>query len=65
MEGFDEGRFSRRLLEAALSRSDTPCGKTDEDGRTQDLLGNGELPVLVENQLPTLSSITTDLRPHY
>ena len=47
-KALDEGRFSRRLLEAALSRSDTPCGKTDEDGRTQDLLGNGELPVLVE-----------------
>jgi len=47
-KALDEGRFSRRLLEAALSRSDAPCGKTDEDGRTQDLLGNGELPVLVE-----------------
>tara|TARA_B100001115_G_scaffold184428_1_gene186852 strand:- start:2110 stop:3285 length:1176 start_codon:yes stop_codon:yes gene_type:complete len=47
-KALDEGRFSHRLLEAALSRSDTPCGKTDEDGRTQDLLGNGELPVLVE-----------------
>ena len=47
-KALDEGRFSRRLLEAALSRSDTPCGKTDEDGRTQDLLGNGELPVLVD-----------------
>ena len=47
-KALDEGRFSHRLLEAALSRSDTPCGKTDEDGRTQDLLGNGELPVLVD-----------------
>lgn len=47
-KALEDGRFSRRLLEAALSRSDSPCGKTDEDGRTQDLLGNGELPKLVE-----------------
>ena len=44
----EEGRYSLELLEAALSRSDTPGGKTDEDGRTQDLLGNGELPRLVQ-----------------
>ena len=44
----EEGRYSLELLESALSRSDSPCGKTDEDGRTQDLLGNGELPGLVE-----------------
>jgi hypothetical protein len=47
-EALDQGRISKRLLEAALSRSDSPCGKTDEDGRTQDLLGNGELPKIVE-----------------
>ena len=45
----DEGRWSKELLEAALSRSDTPCGLTVEDGRTQDLLGSGELQKLVEN----------------
>lgn len=45
----DEGRWSKRLLTAALSRSDTPQGKTLEDGRTQDLLGNGELPKLVKD----------------
>jgi hypothetical protein len=44
----EDGRYSKRLLEAALSRSDSPRGKTDEDGRTQDLLGNGELPKIVE-----------------
>ncbi len=44
----EKGRYSLELLESALSRSDSPCGKTDEDGRTQDLLGNGELPGLVE-----------------
>ena len=44
-----EGRWSMELLEAALSRSDTPCGLTDEDGRTQDMIGNGEIYRLVEN----------------
>jgi hypothetical protein len=46
-----EGRWSNRLLEAALSRSDTPQGLTIQDARTQDLLGNGELPKLVEKPL--------------
>lgn len=40
--------WSKELLTAALSRSDTPMGLTVQDGRTQDLLGNGELPKLVE-----------------
>ena len=44
----EEGRYSLELLESALSRSDTPGGKTNDDGRTQDLLGNGELPLLVK-----------------
>src|SRR5207247_6477506 len=35
----DEGRWSRELLEAALSRSDSPRGLSETDGRTQDLLG--------------------------
>ena len=42
-----EGRWSKQLLIAALSRSDTPQGKTIADGRTQDLVENGELPKLV------------------
>jgi hypothetical protein len=42
-----EGRWSKDLLVAALSRSDTPLGKTVDDGRTQDLVGNSELPKLV------------------
>ena len=54
----EEGRYSLELLESALSRSDSPCGKTDEDGRTQDLLGNGELPGLVENVNSSPSDIT-------
>ncbi|MCC6343170.1 MAG: hypothetical protein IT166_13280 [Bryobacterales bacterium] len=45
----EEGRWSKRLLTAALSRSDTPQGLTVKDGRTQDLVGNGELPKLVKN----------------
>jgi len=45
----ETGAFSHELLEAALSRSDTPCGLTLEDGRTQNLLRNGELQKLVEN----------------
>ena len=45
----EEGRWSRELLEAALSRSDRPCGLPEEDGRTRDLLGAGELPGLAVN----------------
>lgn len=44
----DAGRWSWRLLEAALSRSDSPRGLTEEDGRTQDLVGSGEVKRLVE-----------------
>ena len=45
----EEGRWSKELLTAALSRSDTPLGYTVEDGRTQDLVANGQLPELVKN----------------
>lgn len=48
-EAGEAGRWSKELLEAALSRCDSPGGLTKEDGRTQDLLGNGELQKLVEN----------------
>lgn len=44
----EEGRWSRKLLESALSRSDTPQGLTIADGRTQDMVGNGVLPKLVK-----------------
>jgi hypothetical protein len=43
----EEGRYSKELLTAALSRSDTPLGLTVADGRTQDLVASGELPKLV------------------
>jgi hypothetical protein len=41
--------YSDDLLTAALSRSDTPLGLTDADGRTQDLVKSGELRRLVKN----------------
>ena len=44
----EEGRYSKELLTAALSRSDTPQGQPVADGRTQDLVGKGELPKLVK-----------------
>jgi len=45
----DEGRWSKELLTAALSRSDTPLGLTVKDGRTQDLVHNGELRKLAKS----------------
>lgn len=45
----EEGKWSKELLRSALSRSDTPQGYTVQDGRTQDLVGNGQLPKLVKN----------------
>ncbi len=45
----EEGRWSKDLLISALSRSDTPLGLTVQDGRTQDLVGTGELPKLVKD----------------
>jgi hypothetical protein len=42
------GRYSQDLLIAALSRSDTPLGLTVDDGRTQDLVGSGELRKLAK-----------------
>ena len=43
-----EGRFSKDLLISALSRSDSPRGLSLTDGRTQDLVGTGELQNLVK-----------------
>jgi hypothetical protein len=45
----EAGRWSKELLTAALSRSDTPQGLTVKDGRTQDLVHNGELSSLAKN----------------
>ncbi len=44
----DEGRWSKELLTSALSRSDSPQGLSVTDGRTQDLVGNNQLPKLVK-----------------
>ena len=44
----EDGRYSKQLLTAALSRSDTPLGLTVDDGRTQDLVASGQLRVLAK-----------------
>lgn len=48
-EAGDAGRWSWALLESALSRSDSPQGLSNEDGRPQDLVGTGAVRELVEN----------------
>jgi hypothetical protein len=47
-EVWKDGRYSKELLGAALSRSDTPLGLSDKDGRPQDLMAPGVLQGLVE-----------------
>ena len=59
----EEGRWSKDLLTAALSRSDTPQGWIVTDGRTQDLVGNGELPKLVKNPAAYFIEYSDGLRP--
>jgi hypothetical protein len=48
-KALDGGWISKELLGAALSRSDTPLGLTDKDGRTQDLLKAGEVRNLAKS----------------
>ena len=48
-EAGKQGRYSTQLLISALSRGDSPQGLTLHDGRTQDLVGTGELFKLVKN----------------
>jgi hypothetical protein len=45
----EDGRWSKQLLGAALSRSDTPLGNAEMDGRTEDMIANGQLRRLVKN----------------
>jgi hypothetical protein len=45
----EEGRWSKEMLRAALSRSDNLKGLSVTDGRTQDMVGTGVLPQLVKN----------------
>jgi hypothetical protein len=58
----DKGVWSRELLEAALSRSDSLQGLTVQDGRPQDLAHNGELPRLVKNPAAYLIEYRDGLR---
>ena len=61
-EAMDQGRWSRQLLEAALSRGDSPKGFPDQDGRTIDLLGSGELQRRAENPAAYLIEFRDGLR---
>jgi hypothetical protein len=45
----EEGRWSKELLTAALSRSDTPLGSDEAEGRPEDLVSSGQLPKIVAN----------------
>lgn len=58
----DEGGWSRRLLEAALSRSDSLQGDSLRDSRPQDLAHNGALPGLVSNPAAYLIERNDGLR---
>ncbi len=53
-QALDAGRFSKQLLTAALSRSDTPLGLTVTDGRTQDLVASGQVRVLAKHPVAYL-----------
>jgi hypothetical protein len=57
-----DGRWSRRLLEAALARSTSRSGKSLEDGRTQDLAHSGELEELVKDPAAYLIEYRDGLR---
>jgi hypothetical protein len=48
-EVWSSKHYSKDLLVSALSRSDTPLGLSVTDGRTQDLVGSGELQKLAKN----------------
>ena len=58
----EQGRWSKRLLEAALSRSDSLKGDSERDSRPQDLVHNGQLPKLVENPAAYLIERNDGLR---
>jgi hypothetical protein len=45
----EEGRWSKELLISALSRSDTPLGTDEAEGRPEDLVLSGQLPKIVAN----------------
>jgi hypothetical protein len=58
----EQGLWSKTLLEAALSRSDSLQGLTVQDGRPQDLVRNGQLPRIVKNPAAYLIQYRDGLR---
>jgi hypothetical protein len=58
----EKGVWSKRLLEAALSRSDSLQGYSELDSRPQDLANNGELPKLVKDPAAYLIERSDGLR---
>ena len=58
----EQGRWSNRLLEAALSRSDSLQGDSQLDSRMQDLAHNGQLPKLVKDPAAYLIERNDGLR---
>lgn len=58
----EQGRWSRRLLQAALSRSDSLQGDSELDSRPQDLAFNGKLAALVKNPAAYLIERNDGLR---
>jgi hypothetical protein len=58
----ESGKWSMALLEAALSRCESPQGMSVEDGRTQDLLGSGELKRLTEKPAAYLLEFNDGLK---
>ena len=58
----EKGAWSQALLEAAISRCDSPQGLTVLDGRTQDLVRNGELRRLAKNPAVCLVEYRDGLR---
>jgi hypothetical protein len=54
--------WSKELLVAALSRSDTPLGLTVKDGRTQNLVASGELQKLVKRPIAYVIEYRDGLR---
>ncbi|HJP32887.1 MAG TPA: hypothetical protein QGF95_20250 [Candidatus Latescibacteria bacterium] len=55
-------RWSRRLLEGALARSDSRSGTAIDDGRPQDLAHSGELEELVDEPSAYLIEYEDELR---
>ena len=57
-----DGRWSEKLLAAALSRSDLIMGQTLVDARPQDLVGSGVLPAIVKKPAAYLIERNDGLR---